>query len=226
MKRSLTSAAGGMKTVLFLLFLEIAALWGGGQGLYTALTNLEPATFTYDQYVQRKPPQKWLRLTGAMLRVPATSYSAVRLTETITRVYAPVHSAGSSAAEKVPILSATKDKGLTGLVIDMRKAPDTEAVKFLFEIGARLYPNRDIQGLVRFGIEMKSDDRKDLAKLNANLAKDFVVIDDGEKPDWFMSLALLAIGVALPVWFVSKARKAPAPEAAPAPARAAGPGRA
>ncbi len=53
---------------------------------------------------------------------------------------------------------------------------------------------RALQGLVRFGIDLKD---KDHSKLEKSLAPDFAILDEGREPDLTMGLALSEGGLAI-----------------------------
>jgi hypothetical protein len=65
-----------------------------------------------------------------------------------------------------------------------------------------LYISKDIEGLVRFGLEFKSSDKFALQRENPNLAKDFIVIDEGMRPDYAVTALLFICGVALAAWLI------------------------
>jgi hypothetical protein len=126
----------------------------------------------------------------------------MRLIDEVTQVYIPISGTASSSDGKARALFATKDQSVIALVTEMRKVKDDgEALKFAAMNIQRLFPKRDVQGLVRFGINMEDKERTKLAELNPNLDPNFIVIDDGEQPEWLLSSVLFAIGLALPIWF-------------------------
>jgi hypothetical protein len=83
---------------------------------------------------------------------------------------------------------------------------------------------RDISGLVRFGIDADSKTRDKLAGLRMRLAKDFIILDEGKKPELGLSLILLVIGlIGAVIAFKRTANKpphAPPPPPPNLPARA------
>ena len=100
----------------------------------------------------------------------------------------------------------------------MQKVKDEhEALKFALTNIDRLFPKHDVQGLMRFGINMEDKERAKLAELNPNLDPNFIVIDDGKQPEWLLSSVLFALGLALPIWFGWKAARGTATAAPPRP---------
>jgi hypothetical protein len=58
----------------------------------------------------------------------------------------------------------------------------------------RVLLRRDVQGLVKFGVELGNGERRKLAKLQDNLAPDFIILDEGKKPEVKKSVGYLALG--------------------------------
>lgn len=196
----------------------IILMWAGGQGLYTALTNRQPVVFGCADFLQRVPEQKWLLLKDCRLNIVRASYSRKQVTDTVTQVYIPISGTASVGDTKTKALFATKDQSVIALVTEMRKVNgDGEALKFALTNIDRLFPKRDVQGLVRFGLKMDDRDREKLAALNPNLDPNFIVIDDGEQPEWLLSSAMLLAGLALPIWFRWKTMKSAGAAAPPRP---------
>src|SRR5262245_21411909 len=123
MKR-LSSARGGIKGMFLLVILDIALLWGSGQGLYTAVTNRRPAVFGCADFLQQAPEQKWLLLKECRLNVVRASYSKLRLVDTVTQVYIPISATTSVGDVKTKALFATKDESVIALVTEMQKVKD------------------------------------------------------------------------------------------------------
>src|SRR5262249_12904846 len=150
--------------------------------------------------------------------VVRASYSRKQLTDEVTQVYIPISATASTGDAKTKALFATKDQSVIALVTELRKVNgDGEALKFALTNIDRLFPKRDVQGLVRFGIKMDDREREKLAELNPNLDPNFIVIDDGEQPEWLPSFGLLALGLVLPILFRWKAIKDAGAAARPRP---------
>jgi hypothetical protein len=96
------------------------------------------------------------------------------------------------------VLVATKDAAILGLVESMNRSADAaSAAKLLAENAGKLFPRKDVKGLVRYGIDLNDKDRSKLASLSQNLAPDFIIINEGEKPNPGFSAAMLFIGLLL-----------------------------
>lgn len=217
MKSLYRSESGGG---IILIFVAIALLWGGGQGVYTTLTNLKPTEMTYAEYIQSKPAQKWLRLTDCVLPLTDSMYSQSRLTDIIREVYIPVRAPGENNTGTVHCLFATKDPNIIALVTRFNSIKsEDELVKFAVENREALQAQRNIQGLVRFGIELKDKEKRKLTRLGENLAADFIIVDDGKKPAVAVSAVMFLAGLALTAWIVAGFfRKPSSPTPPPIPA--------
>lgn len=185
----------------------IGLLWGGGQGVYTALTNREPVRLSYDEYIATKPKASWLELADCVVAVPEAAVKKGRVAKTSKEAFIPLHSPNAKD-DKVHVLLATSDAETLGLLRQLEEAPnDVEALKLLVERKDDLYTKRTVQGLVRFGVDMKGKDRAKLASLDQNLVDDFIVLDEGRKPEMGMSLSLLGLGLLLGGFWVRSANK-------------------
>lgn len=208
-----------MKITLFRILITVGLLWGGGQGLYTALFNLEPQTVTFGDYLKTKPDAKWLHITGGALDITGMSYSGSKLTKSIKEIYIPLVDAKAPAeSAPVQVLVASKDPELLDLARQLRDAPNQMAMLKILAEKRDLFGERPITGLVRFGIDLTDKEVKKLRELSPELTPDFVIITDGEKPSFGLSLFLSAGGLLMLFFMlIGLTRKKPAPPAAEPP---------
>ena len=206
-----------MKILLF--FVTITLIWSGAQSLYTNLTNSKSTTYTIEEYLEKRPDDKWLELTGCRLDLMDSAYQESRFGDDIKEVYIPVSAPKESAdSENAPvqILFTTKDPEIIALLKEAGSVQsDEDAMRFALGNLDKLYPTRDISGLVRFGIDMRDKEADELRKLNSNLVEDFIMIDDGKKPEWTGAIAL-PIGLLL-AYFVFWPKKQKAQMMPPQP---------
>jgi hypothetical protein len=102
------------------------------------------------------------------------------------------------------------------------------AFRFLVENRDRVFIDRPVRGLLQFGLDSRSRDRRKIQGLNPDIAPDFAVLEDGAKPEVGASAFMLLAGLGLGGWLLARARKAgpstePAtgtPDEAPPPAGA------
>lgn len=193
-------------------FIAIALLWGGGQGLYTALKNREPLKMTFKEYEEKRPDAEWVSLSDAQLNLLNSAYTSSRLNDEIKELYIAVEAVGDRSEKPALVLLETKDKDLIAKMNTLGAMTSPEDLTP--ELITSLFPARQITGLVQFGIDADSKTREKLAKLDLSLAPDFIIITDGEEPSLGASAAMLAAGLALG-FFMLRGKKEP--PAAPAP---------
>lgn len=178
-------------------------LWTGGQGLYTAVKNHDPLEVACQSYSEVGPSQEWLTLTGCSLNLLEASY-----TETggkVTELFIPARPArparGDAEAEDdapIHILVATKDSELLALANQLIQIEDQAGMmRFALEHGDKMFPARNVSGLIRYGVDLDDDERAQLKSLDASLHEDFVILDEGKTPGFGRSLGFFSGGVLL-----------------------------
>jgi hypothetical protein len=178
-----------------LIFGTIALLWGGGQKIYTGLMNSSPTSLTLAEYEKTKPPAHWLKLSDCQLSV-AECLVRQDASKSVTEIFIPLRAKGG-AAGKSQVLFATKDAGLMLVNAQLGSVKsEQEAISVLTTHRDKLY-NREVQGLVRYGIDLKDKDRRELATLGPSLASDFIILDDGAKPSLGLGFLMLVGGLLL-----------------------------
>jgi hypothetical protein len=194
--------SGAGRLGCFLVVIILCLLWTGGQRLYIAVTNRTPMIMSYDDYVQIKPSAHWLRLTNCMLNLGEASYKTIAGSKRPTEIYIPVQSSASDAG-KVYVLVATKNQDLITTFMEMQNLQSkAEALAWALKNRDRIHSQRGVTGLVRFGIDMKDKERRKLAKLHENIADDFIIVDEGERPNLTEGLGFLGGGIVLLVGVV------------------------
>lgn len=187
-------------------FLVIAAVLTVGAGvlgakeLYTVATNRQPLEITFDEYVRTQPSKKWLRITQCRMEPEASLEKPLRGGK--TEYYAPLRSISwdpdtGPSKDPVHIMVAWQGRGMNAILPGLSTMWTTKPVI--------------VEGLLRFGPGGKSDDRREMADLLDNPAPDFVVLDNGKKPNSMVAVLLLSvfvIGVGLMFHLFNKERKA------------------
>lgn len=200
-----------MRTILFLICLGL--LWAGGQEIYTAATNREPTVISAADYLKDRPEASWLRLTGCQVDVvEAVYFSKLGVTKP-SELFIPVRPAGAEGGP-INILLQTKDTALIDLMND-ESSDEDEVVRLIAE-----QANRDIEGVVQFGINVKSKEKNKLAENVEGLASDFVIIREGIKPNFGGALGIFGGGVLVGglLLFTGKKKSAsPLPPGVPPP---------
>jgi len=195
-----------------LVIVVLALLWGGGQGLYTAITNLKPHECTVREYIATRPAAKWLRLTGGEINMLQTNYTSAWGVGPVSEIYIPVKPEDATSKEGVFILLATKDPALLALAEKMRgMKSEKEAVSFIFAHRNELIVKRPVQGVIRYGVDLRDKEERKLRKLNPDLAENFIILDEGERPALLVSALMFLGGLAAVIFFIKSIASTPAP---------------
>jgi hypothetical protein len=183
----------GYMTILGLLII-------GGQGVYVALKNSEPLEITVSDYLAKKPNAEWMTLKDAEICLVEAAYKA-RLGR-VAEVFIPIRPVGESKEAPVHILLSTEDQAVASALksLGQSAAPMNKKVDAAAHQADRLFMRQDITGLTRYGILYDLFMRTRLARLNMNLAEDFVILNDGESPDFTVNLCM--VGAGLLIWFL------------------------
>lgn len=174
-------------------------LYAGLHGLYTAVKNPTPTEITYDEYAEEKPSAEWLKLTECMLDVPDYAYAETG--GAIKEMYIPLRSPSDQDNEgKILVLLLTSDEEWLTIGNEMKELPEGDEgamLAYMIKNAAKMYPTRDVQGVLQFGINSDSDDRKQLAGLFDNMDPDFVVLEHNAEPSLGASVFMTALGLVL-----------------------------
>jgi hypothetical protein len=195
MKTNYASEAGSIRLGLFIVVIMIGCFWKGGQDLYTALTNTKPTVMSYDDYVQKRPKANWLKLTNCRLSLPDAAFKSYGRSQVPTELFIPVESAESDEGGKTVVLLATRSPEFLATCREMMNLKsESESIAWMLKNHERVFPKRDISGLVRGGLELKEKERSQLAKLQDNAVSDFIMLEDGEKPSLTSGLGFSGAG--------------------------------
>lgn len=175
----------------------ICSFWAGGQKLYTAITNRTPTVLSYDSYARTKPSADWLVITNCQLNLTRASYLSYASSADPYEYYVPVESCNSPTG-KVHILLKTADPELKATIAEMNKLnSDAAARAWVLKNYRRAFPRLDVRGLVRYGIDLKSSERDQLAHAEKNIAQDFIILDSDSQPSFAAGIACTITGFAL-----------------------------
>jgi len=184
-------------------------LWSGGQGAYTAVTNWDPTQMSCKDYLARRPSGIWLKLEGCQVSLIEGSY--FERGGRIEELFLPLRPADEPEQEKsqkIQVLLSTKDPKLLNLARQLRDIKDQgQFLKFALENRDQVFAKKNVEGLMRFGVDLDDDDRKKLAGLDKELAADFLILDEGKKPSFATSLGMLGGGLVLALVLLGAAAK-------------------
>lgn len=208
-----------MKITSFRVLIAAGLLWGGGQGLYTALFNLKPIEYSISDYLAAQPDKEWLTITGGSLDIVEMAYTSSKVGDRVKEVFIPLTLPNAKESDPVKILVASKDPAVLDLATKLKSAKNEIEAMMLFITAKTTMEKPAVTGLVRFGIDLKDKETRKLRELNKNLASDFVILEEGGKPNFVVSAVLFLAGlVLLGLMFKGLASKTtPPPLPAPKP---------
>jgi hypothetical protein len=193
-----------MRRTIVLAILAAAALWGGGQNSWTAIENRQPTRLSIAEYAKKKPKAAWLELTGAALAINGAMH-ATRGGK-MEEVYIPLVDVHGDDATKIAVLLVTDDPKLMNLYQAVANIKDEAKLKALLDANADKLLDKTVSGVVRYGIDLRESDRKQLAALDDELAPDFILLEAGKKPSLAIGLVVLALGLLLAALALSSLR--------------------
>ncbi len=207
-----------MKSFLFLLALGL--ILGGGQALYTNVTNLKPVEISIADLTENGTDDKWLTVTDASLDVVGATYMApfYAADNTANELFIPLR-VQDEEEKPLRIFLHTKDPKMLEVYNGLLALEEeVEMINYLVKHREVFSQVRNVTGLVRFGLESDSDERKLLEENNRNLADGFLILEEGTKPEWSM-VVMLPLGLLL-LWslvFKKRASSTATPPPPPAP---------
>lgn len=204
-----TSRAGGTVSVIIRLIFAVALLAGGAQQMYVWVRNRQMASVTLEEFLKKKPDAEWIEIKGGILNVAISAGLKSHGSDQIKELYIPLTKGQFDTGETRVVLH-TDDPQYIATINEYNAQPDGGAkLKYSIAHAERLWPKRDIRGLVEFGIGDSSDRREKMAALDMKLAKDAVIIDDGKKPDAVGGGVMLGLGLVLALSFLKFGRRKP-----------------
>ena len=190
-----TSKAGFFRLSTFVVILPIVLLVKGGHDLHRALKNRTPFVTSYENYVKTQPKALWLVLTNCALDLGRSCYEpAIGQTE-MTKLYVPL-TAKAGSEEPVRVLLATTDTTLIATAQEVEKLKsDAEVERWGATNAHRLFPRRNVAGLVQTDLDIQSTTRNKLASLVKGA--DFIILAEGEQPTLGAPIGMFVSGLAL-----------------------------
>lgn len=216
MKQHQETESGSIRLGIFLLAVTAGMLWAGGQNLYTALRNRRPTTMSYEDYIKTKPSATWLVLTNCEIDLTDSCVKSYYGSKVPTEIYVPVRSVNAGRSNQVVhVVLATKDKEQLATLSEMQHLESKGALTWIIKNRKRVFCQRNVSGLVEFGVDLKDRDRDRLSALLKNADKDFIILQEGAEPSMAQGLGLTIGGVmalGLMVIYVLRSREPSAAE--------------
>ena len=174
------------KTARFLGVVTIPTIVASGmlvygiQGLQLARRFPAPKTLSYAQFVRQMPKSGWYRIPDASIRNSGAVVRHISSQSTFFRdqeggYYAPVTGPGD-----------LDDGRYHFLMCVVEGVPPVQEIE-----------TRPIEGLVEDDLDKSPSLNRDVAPLGKGLAPDYAVIEEGNSPNFGMSLVLALIGAPL-----------------------------
>lgn len=191
-----------MNIRLLLPLASLALLVGGGQSVYTAITNRAPIDVDVAAAYQKNPDAKWLRLHQGVLHTLEAGYTSTLGVGEAKEIYVPLLPPGQDPETgTIKILVKTKDPELLAFTNEGRtfseNAKPEDVAAFLAKNAAKFRVQRDVEGLVQYGINAGGKKENKVRRLFDNLDPDAYVIEEGTKPSIGEGAGMVAGGLAL-----------------------------
>lgn len=166
-------ACGSSGCGCFALLVFIACLWGGGQGVYTWITNRQPLVISCQDYLEQRPSAKWLELTDCHVDIENT-LRPTNFAGLVPETYVPIRIPGEDAGQRTRILLA-------------------------FPLDGPVDPEVKPNGLIRFGIDRSNRDIRRIIKTDPSIRENVIILDAGKKPGLALSFLAFGLGLAIVV---------------------------
>ena len=154
-------------------------LYEGGRGVYNALTLGEQVEMTCAEFIDKRPRNRWVKLTQAEL-VYDRVLGKASFGKLVTEILIPVTPKGAPRGEKTSIFLVS-DK-TDGVELEADGDLSTTQIKHVKRLTERLNTSDFIEGIVCIGLEDNDAVRRKILKQMDNVTTDFVMIEAGEKP--------------------------------------------
>ncbi|HOX07006.1 MAG TPA: hypothetical protein PK280_11440 [Planctomycetota bacterium] len=168
----------------------------GARFAWQGLTNRQLTVVDYQDFVQQRPKAEWIKLTNTKMLVTdaivATKFGSP------TGLYLPVRGKDEAGGGPVHVLLKTQDPDTLKRVAALQSAgasgkSERELLGILSQDG--IYVEMEVKGLAEKGTGLKDKELKKLRAAEKQLAEDFVIIDHGAEPHFFLALVFMLAGI-------------------------------
>jgi len=157
-KSPTTSLSGNVRLALIRFAIPIGLLVVGGQKFYTAVTNRQPYSATYADYIRSKPENKWVELKETQLNM--LDSISVGVGGAVSEVYIPMRAPGEASDAKIQALLMTKDPAVIETFKHLKAISTKKDMDdYVDKNREQLFPKRTVSGLTMFGIDADSKKR-------------------------------------------------------------------
>lgn len=202
--------AASARGVTFLVIVVLGCILVGVSKVHTALKNRTPTVMSYDTFIETRPTAEWLMLTNCQLNLFQASYlhHPGDTDPHPSQYYIPVHGV-TSPSGKICILLKTSEPDLLATISEIRGLKtDSALMSWTSKNAARAFPKRTVQGVILSGLEdLKSTERSELARVQKDIAPDFIILDSNAQPSLAAGISYSAAGLAALFGIVVYARR-------------------
>lgn len=186
-----------LRYLLLMLILPLVMAAVGAQHTYIAVKNPQVRVMSCASYLKQRPDDVWLQLRGCELSVADAAFSGIG---SAWKAFVPIKAPGQESSTTHLVLQ-TRDAKILALLNEMikqDKLPEKQLEAWVMANYERMTMRRDIDGLILFGVDADSDTREQLEQLQGDLAPDYRILKEGDRPLVLSySLYLLIAGLAL-----------------------------
>ena len=167
----------------YLILASLGIAWGGAEGLHTWATNRKPLEVPCEAFEPHLLEEaQWFRLKDCEVDLTQALYFENRFLDTILEIFLPVRAPGASPEAPVHLLASTRNHRMRKWVEDLASREGDAREEFVTEHQERWIVRQDLEGMIRTALELDEEKRADFLLRNRALAKDFEVLDLGQKP--------------------------------------------
>ena len=196
---------------VFILLMGLIAAGMGGAELLNNLVFKTPTSLTWSQFIAEKPKAGWFKILGAQLHVAEGIWVDSRISGEMGHGYVPARAAGddglNETGQYLPFKmlvkiddpkNAATVKDLKELDKGTQKEAEAATMEYLMTHGEQLRVERTVVGTLAKGFdEVDAGDKSAILNAKVALDDDFVILQEGTKPDKGGRISLLLGGIGL-----------------------------
>lgn len=168
--------------------------------VYIAVNNTKKVELSISEFLEKKPANAWVRVTGGTLDV-TRAFAEYYIGEdgerqSISRVYIPLTAPDAGENAPYKILVSTREFVYEKMVLERQQLSE-EAFKRRVKMAPSLwYRTRAVSGMIDYDV---ADKTRDLEKLSAkSLPKDLAILRSGSEPFFVGAIVMIAAGLFVP----------------------------
>lgn len=199
-----SSKKGQFRLGCGLLIVMVGCLVAGGQALYTWVANRAPVEMTCAEWVSQKPAGDWLRLKGCQLDLLDSTTFRGKNSKKLGKVFIPVRPEEASASDPVHLMLQTSNPSFIKVIDELQSlGRDKDAIlEYMVKNRGVIFPRQEVEGLLAWGIDLDSDEVKEIKRLNDTLSPDFRIMIEGSRPSLGFGILMVLLGCLAGIWLV------------------------